>query len=303
MLGMCLTLSACAKTPPSSESTPIPAETPEVYSPLPFEEIPIVTYFNEERSFSYGDHYVYTEAFVPLNGMETHPAVILCHGIGNDHSSVNHFAMTFAERGFLTITFDFCGGCADCQSSGTMETMSILTEAEDLSAVIDHVKAMDDVNPDYLFLLGQSQGGVVASLEAEKRQAEVRGLILMYPAYNVQDLTEQMYPDPKDIPETGEIYDQTVSRQYFLDALSVDFEQVRKGFAKDVLILHGSNDPTVPISYSEEAAKEFPHASLIKVEGAGHGFELPDAPSVDSACMSFLQEHTPPDLIYKKDKE
>ncbi|MBR2770285.1 MAG: hypothetical protein IKD68_15265, partial [Solobacterium sp.] len=86
LLGMCLTLSACAKTPPSSESTPIPAETPEVYSPLPFEEIPIVTYYNEERSFSYGDHFVYTEAFVPLNGMETHPAVILCHGIGNDHS-------------------------------------------------------------------------------------------------------------------------------------------------------------------------------------------------------------------------
>ena len=298
LLGFTLlsSLPACgtAEKEETPAPTPIPSEPAE--TPIPFDAIPVVPYHMEVRSFTYQDHSVYAEAFIPDNGMDSHPAVILCHGMGNNHGSVNHFAMTFAERGYFTFTFDFCGGCEDCESSGTLLDMSILTEAEDLDAVIDHVKAMPEVNSGYLFLLGQSQGGVVASIEASRRRDEIAGLILMYPAYNVQNLTKEMFPDPEKIPAAGEIYDQTVSRKYFLDALSVDFPSVMKSYDKEVLILHGSEDTTVPLSYSKTAAETFPSADLTVVSGAGHGFDLPDAPLVDGKCMSYLLAHTPEEL-------
>ena len=298
-----LCISACGT--PKPEETPVPTVIPAepAPTPTPFDAIPVVPYQMEVRSFTYGDRSIYAEAFIPYNGMETHPAVILCHGMGNNHASVNHFAMTFAERGYLTFTFDFCGGCDGCESSGTLLDMTILTEAEDLDAVIDQVRAMPEVNPEYLFLLGQSQGGVVAGLEASKRKEETAGLILMYPAYNVQDLTKQMFPDPETIPETGVIYDQTVSRRYFEDALSLDFPSEMKSYDKDVLILHGSEDSTVPLSYSKTAAEVFPHAELVVVNGAGHGFDLPDAPLVDGACMQYLLAHTPGELVFAKTAE
>lgn len=45
-------------------------------------------------------------------------------------------------QGFATYNFDFCGGGFGSRSAGTMLEMSVLTEAEDLNAIIDHFKAV-----------------------------------------------------------------------------------------------------------------------------------------------------------------
>lgn len=306
-------LSACQK-PLKEESVSLPSVSPSLSpssAPLSSaepavssdseEEAPIVPYHMEERSFDYDGKHIYCEVFLPDNGMDSHPAVILSHGMGNNHASVNHFAMTFAERGYMSVTFDFCGGCEDCKSSGTLQQMSVLTEAEDLNAVMDHVQSMEECDPEKLFLLGQSQGGVVSAIIGAKRKEETAGMILMYPAFNVKDLSEAIVSEMEDTEETGTIYDQTVSRQYFQDALSLDLDAIMEDYDKDVLILHGSEDTTVEVSYSEAAVKKYPHARLVKVPKAGHGFELEDAPLVDSECLSFLIGHTPLTLPVQKE--
>lgn len=46
----------------------------------------------------------------------------------------------FAMSGFAVYCFDFCGG--------SILGMSIFTERDDLDAVIDHIRALDCVDPD-----------------------------------------------------------------------------------------------------------------------------------------------------------
>lgn len=38
------------------------------------------------------------------------------------------------------------------------------------------------------------------------------------------------------------------------------------------MIIHGTSDNIVPISYSERAVTTFPNARLVVIDGAGHGF-------------------------------
>jgi len=43
-------------------------------------------------------------------------------------------------------------------------------------------------------------------------------------------------------------------------------------YSGKTLIIHGSDDSLVPLSYSERAVKTFPDAKLITLDGAGHVF-------------------------------
>ncbi len=50
------------------------------------------------------------------------------------------------------------GGSLNGNSDGDFMDMTVMTEKEDLSAVMDFVKTKDYVDQDHLFLLGQSLG-------------------------------------------------------------------------------------------------------------------------------------------------
>ena len=70
------------------------------------------------------------------------PVAIVCHGFMATEGSVRQYAMALAELGYATYTFDFCGGSAAFgKSEGKTTEMSVLTEASDLSAVLDAAKA------------------------------------------------------------------------------------------------------------------------------------------------------------------
>ena len=87
--------------------------------------------------------------------------VILSHGFSGDHTGHEDYAAFFLSKGFAVYNFDFCGGGLNSRSAGTMLQMSVLTEAEDLNAIIDHFMA--DGRFEKIFLWGASQGGFVSS--------------------------------------------------------------------------------------------------------------------------------------------
>jgi len=80
----------------------------------------------------------------------------------------------------------------------------------------------------------------------------------------------------------------TVSRKYSLDALTVNIYGRMRHYYKKVLIIHGTSDSVVPISYAQEAAETFPNAELIAVEGAEHGFHGPERPDVIRMTFDFV---------------
>ena len=272
----------------SAESSADPAATAEeTAQPGTF-----LQYRTEELPVETESKYIYGHAFIPDSGKDSYPTVIICHGIGNDHSHTDYIGMMLAERGIAAYTFDFCGGGENSESSGDFLQMSVRTEADDLMDVTDYVRTLDFVDRNNLFLLGQSQGGYVVTEIAHMRQEDLRGIILMFPAFNINDLTAERYSAPEEVPETGVIFDQTVGRSYFLDAMAEDIEADMRAYNGHVLLLHGSEDDIVPITYSKRASELFPDAQLITIEQASHGFFGEHAETAVNACVSFIHEHS-----------
>ena len=88
-----------------------------------------------------GGHTLYGELLLPKGKSGPLPTVICCSGFGTSFRFCKKtIGMCLAMSGFAAYCFDFYGGCKGGKSGGTMLEMSIFTEQDDLSAVIEHVK-------------------------------------------------------------------------------------------------------------------------------------------------------------------
>lgn len=235
---------------------------------------------------------IYGRLYTPNAQQGRSPLVILSHGFGGSSEIVAAYAQAFAEAGIAAYVFDFIGGGPDSRSDGDTTEMSVLTEAADLNAVLDAMIARDDVDTDRVFLFGESQGGFVSSYVAGMRPDEVAGLIALYPAYVLQEDARARAASGADIPDEATFMGVSIGRVYTEDALSFDIFDVIADYDRDVLIVHGTADPIVPISYSERAIGVFPSAELVPIKGAGHGFSGGDEHLAARLAIEFVQDKT-----------
>ena len=206
---------------------------------------------------------------LPGEAAERYPTIVVAHGFGgNYHFLTGNIAKRLAESGFAAYAFNFRNPDTRC-----MLNTSVLTEAKTLSIVLDRVKRLPTTGR--LFLLGESQGGFVSAYTAALRN-DVEKLVLFYPAFVLQDDARNRNPDFKNPdyvwPDTEVIGDNTVSGTYSKAALSFDIYDTIRSYENPVLIVHGTQDPVVPLSYSGRAVETYPDARLEIIEGAGHGF-------------------------------
>ena len=225
----------------------------------------------QERSFLKNGMKIYGELFIP-DCVSPVPLVILSHGFGGNHGGVKDYAAAFAEQGIAAYIFDFIGGGNHIKSAGKMTEMSVLTEAEDLIVILDNLKTDARFKAEQIFLFGESQGGFVSTYVAAKCPADVAGLVLLYPAFVLQDDARRRTPDPERIPAEMKLLGKTIGRIYNKDALSFDIYTLMPQYSGRTLIIHGTDDSIVPLSYSERAIKTFPNAKLIKLDGEKHVF-------------------------------
>ncbi|MBQ8078446.1 MAG: alpha/beta fold hydrolase [Oscillospiraceae bacterium] len=231
------------------------------------------------------------EWYTPAHGTAPYPAVILSHGFADCMDGTRAFARGLAQAGFAACIFDFIGGSLQSRSGGSMQDMSVLTEAADLDAVIRGVLEIPEADPDRLFLLGASQGGFVSTYAAA-RHPEVRGLVLLFPAYVLQEDARKRVSAPGYVPGECRIMGQPVGAVYDRDALSFDIFDSIRAFDRPVLLLHGTADTVVPISWSERASDTFPDARLVVIPDAGHGFTGADERTALDAVTEFLRRIT-----------
>ncbi len=194
---------------------------------------------------------------------ENLPIAIVCHGFMAWQDTVRHYAVMLAEMGYAAYCFDFNGGSVmRSKSDGKTTEMSVLTEIKDLEAVIAHVKSLPYVNPDELLLMGCSQGGFVSALTAAKPEGQVKKLVLFYPAFCIPDdarAGKMMMSkfDPQNLPETVKCGPMKLGRCYMADVMDMNpFDEI-KGYDGDVLIVHGTADKIVNLSYAERAAEVY----------------------------------------------
>ena len=218
------------------------------------------------------------------DGEGSFPTVIFAHGFGSNYRELMHHGAGYAENGIVCVFFDFCGGGMESVSDGTMQEMTVMTEAADLVDVMESVKCLPYVNKDSLYLQGESQGGLVSAIVGRAYTEDVKGLILWYPAFVIPD-------DSKKRLERGdsEVFGMKLSPDYDKVAVDIDVKDLQTGFGKPVLLIHGNKDDVVPIEYSRTAAANYGYATLREVKGAGHGFDGKDSDMAREASVDFVK--------------
>lgn len=225
----------------------------------------------KEHVIRVGEKAIYGRIWIPVT-KEKCPAVICSHGYNGSHSGYDTECRAFAQKGYITYSFDFCGGSTRSRSTGKSTDMTLFTEKQDLLDVFDHIAAMDQVDENAIFLLGGSQGGIVTALAAEERVEQVRGMILYYPAYNIPDDWRNRFGAVESIPETFEFWELTLGKNFFVSMKDfVSYDHVG-GFKGPVLILQGENDKIVTPAAAKRASEKYVNAELVILQGEGHGF-------------------------------
>lgn len=229
-------------------------------------------YITEELCARRDDNQIYGVSYIPQGDDEQMPAVIFSHGFGGNYQVGEQYAEALAAKGYVVYCFDFCGGSPGSRSDGSTLEMSIFTEQADLEAVMTMLQSLDYVDSDTLFLMGTSQGGAVSAITAADHPEEIRGAILLYPAFCLVDMTKERFDSVEDIPDTYFSMWMTVGRTYAENLLDYDIYEAIQNYDKDVLLIHGDADSIVPLSYSERAVEVYESSRLEVLPRQDMGF-------------------------------
>lgn len=242
-----------------------------------------------ENNF-YIDDNIYCEVYLPEKNC---PLIIYAHSLGMSHTSAYEYFEHFLKRGIGCLTFDFRGGGYSSKSNGKTKDMSLITEADDICKIINHVKTWNYINQEKIVLLGTSQGGAASVLASSKMKEDICGLILLYPALLIPDVAHE-YKSINDIPETQNFNGWIkVSKRYFTDVWNLNIFEIMHKFNKPVLIIHGTNDYIVDYNYSIRASENYSNSVLKLIPGAGHGFNGNDF----KICMKYIFDYL--DVVFK----
>lgn len=216
------------------------------------------------------------------------PIAIVSHQFMASMNTVEKYARILADMGYVSFCFDFCGGGLKSKSEGKTTEMSVETEIKDLEAVIGYAKSRAYTSTDDIVLVGCSQGGLVSAITAGRHNSEISKLVLFYPALCVPDdvragrITIVKF-DPDNVPDIIRCGPMKLGRCYVDDVVNMDVTEEIKKFSGDVMIVHGTKDKIVDISYSKNAdrtykerksTEEIPvgRSEFYIIENGAHGF-------------------------------
>ena len=284
-----------AETAPASDAAS-PGSTPDAASPgssapAPQSTLPTYAYETRDLDVTSQGQTLPGRLYVPAADAAV-PLVICSHGLCSAPDDVAPVAQALARLGLAAYCPSFRGGGPG--SVGDMTRMSVMTEVADLEAVLTAARTAtggwEVVDPGRIVLLGQSQGGEVSAVTAARHPEQVAGLVLWYPAFSITDTLHSLYTSLDAVPQDYSFLGCALGRVYAQDMWDYDVYTEIAGYTAPVLIVHGSDDLVVPYRYSERARTTYPDAELVRIDGAGHGFdEGPQEQQALAATVSYLQ--------------
>jgi acetyl esterase len=214
------------------------------------------------------------------------PAVIIVHGgawVGGDRrGSVMPLFQPLEDAHIASFSISYRlakGGPEGFKLPGSIpQLIKFGTAVDDVRQAVAYVKSHADeyhVDPDRIALLGESAGAQLASMAALKpgREGRVRAVVSLYGPSDMARMaaTSDWIPDGVRDALKG-----TAFASVLMGALN-EFSPVN-AVSKDAppfLLIHGTEDPFVPFSQSEELCDKL-HAAgasckLIPVKDGGHG--------------------------------
>ena len=282
-ISVALLLAACGTTTTNQATTAQTSQTTQA----PHVEVKTDgTYTVKEYDFDSNGKDIYARAFVPdVEGRV--PLVIFSHGLGANVEHEEEVQKTLAKAGIAVFSFEFAGGSSSSNpmSEGLTTEMSVLTEVQNLKDAIRIASGLEYADPQKIYLMGSSQGGLVTALTAEE-VTNIAGLFLFYPAFSLPDDIRSSFPKLEEVPETFNLLGTRIGKKYITDIYDMDPYANLDELTMPVHIYHGKDDNIVPLTASQKAMKRLKDAHLTTLEDTGHaltpqeqaqiGFEIAD---------------------------
>ena len=266
-------LAACGTTTNSSNSSNganTTAQTPQTTQAPHVEVKTDGTYTVKEYDFDSNGKDIYARAFVPdVEGRV--PLVIFSHGLGANVEHEEEVQKTLAKAGIAVFSFEFAGGSSSSapMSEGLTTETSVLTEVQNLKDAIRIASGLEYADPQKIYLMGSSQGGLVTALTAEE-VTNIAGLFLFYPAFSLPDDIRSSFPKLDEVPETFNLLGTKIGKKYITDIYDMDPYANLEKLGMPVHIFHGKDDNIVPLTASQKAMKRLKDARLTTLEDTGH---------------------------------
>lgn len=188
-------------------------------------------------------------------------------GHKNEHGFLfKQLTKTFVELGYATIRFDFSGSG---DSDGEYYEMTYFTELEEARAIINYAYKMAN-KP--IIALGFSMGGAITADVSGQMVDKVEQVVLLSPAGNMDQIVTNRYQSVITNDGLIDIGGFCIGTKLIETLKGYDLYQNVKNFDKKVLIIHGSDDQSVPIEFGRRYHSIYPNSTMYTIEGAPHGY-------------------------------
>ncbi|MBR3341708.1 MAG: alpha/beta fold hydrolase [Clostridiales bacterium] len=245
-------------------------------------EIKVLDYTDSKKQiFIYRDDVELSGVLYLPDGDGPFPVMIFASAIGSGYEYLEDIAKRLTKNGIATVLFNFAGVAGN-------DDLTVLTEAEDLKAVIGGVRTLPVIDSSNVFLFGHSFGGLVASYVGCNYPEEIKGMILIEPAYHLKDEISGSDPDMSTIPES------ILTKRFIEDLNSFDIYDYMPSFKGNVIIFLGTAEGSFGLAWPslyDKAQEQFPSAELIYVEGADHGFMSVGREDVKQGSIEFIKNN------------
>ena len=228
----------------------------------------------------------------PTTIQDLHPTVILVHGFGvtkEEGGMFDELAERLSKANFIVYRFDF-SGCGE--SEGDFSETSLTKQKEDLEVILDYVKSQSDVDFSRIGILAQSFGtSVTVALEPD-----VKTIMLMGSVVHCQEIFKEFFNRNYNPTGTSTINRSTgrtttVNPKFWKAFEKYDLCKSIKNINCPILLLHGKEDPKVPLIESETLYEEANEPKeIIILEGADHGLQ-PKREDMYKIATSWFKKH------------
>lgn len=224
---------------------------------------------------------------------EIYDMAIIFHGFtaNRNTSLLKEIANSLRDENIASVRFDFNG---HGDSDGKFENMTVLNEIEDANAILNYVKT--DPHLRNIYLVGHSQGGVVASMLAGLYPDLIKKVVLLAPAATLKNdalegNTQGVTYNPDHIPDRLPFKDLTLGGFYLRIAQQLPIYEVSAQFTKPVCLIHGTDDTVVSPNASKKYDQIYQNSTLHLIEGADHCFSDSYQKNAVNLTTDFLQNN------------
>lgn len=204
--------------------------------------------------------------------------IIVCSGIGSEKSNINlqNAYVEFVNNGFGILAFDYRGRG---RSGGIFSQKNAL---EDTITVWNYLKSKG-IREKNIGIIGHSMGaGVALDFASKKQQAFV---LLINPFSKASDMVKNI---AQQLTLPAFIKNMVKKLPDFLIPIKNKFnnEKALKKIKSPVLIIHNTNDDTIPVEYARKLYKKNKKANRTYIELEGEDHEV--NPLKSALCLDFI---------------